>query len=55
MNPKLLIDTKIENFNEAYEKFSSIQDKFQMATKNIDKWDFFSKADKQHASVSKRV
>ncbi len=55
MQPKLLIDSKIEKCDAANNKFSLIVEEYNTALKNLDKWDAFSRADSQLAIVQKAV
>ena len=55
MQPRLLIDTKLEKANEAYEKFGEIVDKYFQSTNNLERWDAFSRADKQLEVLNRKV
>lgn len=55
MQPKLLIDSKIEKCDAANQKFSQIVEEFNQALKNLDKWDAFSRADTQLAVIQRAV
>lgn len=55
MQPKLLMDTKLEKGHVAYEKFGEAVDEFHKATTNMDKWDTFSKADRFFGEFKKKV
>ena len=55
MQPKLLMDAKLEKGHDAYAKFGEAVDEFHKATTNMDKWDAFSKADRLFGVAQKRV
>lgn len=55
MQPKLFIDTYIENFNEAHEMFEAESKQFFTFHKNMNKWDCFAKSETHLKVLHKMV
>lgn len=55
MQPKLFIDTYIENFNEAHDLFEAESKQFFTFKQNMNKWDCFAKSESQLKVLHKLV
>lgn len=47
MQPKLFIDSKISDFNDAHKIFEKESSQFITFQKNMNKWDCFAKSESQ--------